>query len=107
MSRRSRMHHGDEFGQQSSGNATIGMNGPIIGAGAMITIDGMVERESGVTPPPPPFSVRTAVIFLVVMFIVGVIAVTVLLQFGPGGAARQDTGRVENSAPAGSGSTGQ
>lgn len=83
MTKASRLHHGDEFGKSGSGSATVGMNGPVIGAGAMIAVDGMVERESGATPPPPPFSMRALLIGLVVMFLVGIVIVVVLTQALP------------------------
>jgi hypothetical protein len=34
-------------------------------------LDALVEHESGVTPPPPPVSVRAFVLFFVGMFLFG------------------------------------
>jgi len=82
MSKASRMHRGDEFGKFGAGNATAGMGGPMIGAGAAITVDGIVERESGVTPPPPPISVKALAVIFSVMFVFG-IALVWFLQVAP------------------------
>lgn len=38
----------------------------------MITIDGIVERESGVTPPPPVISVTAIAITLGIMMLIGI-----------------------------------
>ena len=62
----SREHSSAEFGRSPASGA-VGMDAPLIGASSLIALDGMVEREAGVTPPPPPFSIRTALIALVVM----------------------------------------
>ena len=75
---RSHKHDGDESGRPRSGSALAGMDAPMIGAAALITIDGIVERESGVTPPPPPISVKALVIALIVMFLLGVALLTML-----------------------------
>ena len=82
MSKASRTHHGDEFGK-SGRNALVGCDGPLIGAASTIALDALVERESGATPPPPPFTIRALVIELVVMFLVGVAALVLLLQYAP------------------------
>jgi hypothetical protein len=84
MPKASRQHHGDEFGQAGSGSSTAGLNGPIIGAGAAITVDGIVERESGATPPPPPISIKALVIGFVVMFVIGVVILYLVMQYVPG-----------------------
>jgi drug/metabolite transporter (DMT)-like permease len=85
-------HHGDEFGQPVSGKVT-GMNAPFIGAPAAIILDGMVERESGKTPGPPPFSPKIAVIGLVATFLIG------LLVLWLGMSVRQATLNSENPSP--------
>ena len=72
MSKGSREHHGDEFGKPTSG-AIVGLNAPIIGAAPSITLDGLVERESGITPSPWSISVKGIVIFLVAMFLFGLV----------------------------------
>jgi hypothetical protein len=86
MPKASRVHHGDEFGKPASG--TISGSYAISGARSLgipstVTLDGITERESGETPPPPPFSVKTLVIGLAVMFLVGVVAIVLLLQYSP------------------------
>lgn len=48
-----------------------GLDAPMIGAPVGITLDGIVERESGHTPPPPPISVKAVAIALVVMVLLG------------------------------------
>ena len=84
MSKKSRDHTSDEFGKTSgSGSPFAGLDGPMIGAAASILIDGIAERESGITPSPPPISVRTFVIIFVVMFVVGVVGTIVWLQVAP------------------------
>lgn len=80
---RRRQHGSDEFGRTSGRTAIGGFDPPMIGAGASITLDGIVERESGETPPPPPFSMRTAVIGLVVLFALGVVILTVATCMAP------------------------
>ena len=82
MTKQSRVHSSDEFGRApSSGDPYAGMDPPMIGAPSSIIIDGLVEEESGVTPPPPPISVRAVVITLVVMFVIGVIVLSLGLHF--------------------------
>lgn len=44
---------------------------PEMAAPTMIIIDGIVERESGVTPPPPPISVKAIAITLGIMLLIG------------------------------------
>lgn len=83
MSKASRMHHSDEFGKGGSSSALVGFDAPMIGAASSIGVDGLTERESGVTPPPPPFTMKALVIGLVVMFLAGVVGLTLLMQFGP------------------------
>lgn len=83
MARPSRTHHADEFGKSGASASVIGANAPTIGAASMIAVDGIAERESGVTPPPPPISVRAIVIGLVVMFLLGVGGVAAMLTFAP------------------------
>ncbi len=80
----SRHHTGHEFGQSArSGSPYAGMDGPMIGAAASIIIDGIAERESGITPPPPPISVRAFITVFVVMFVIGVVGLVLMLRFFP------------------------
>jgi hypothetical protein len=80
--RASRLHTGEEFGKSPvSGNPLAGLDGPMIGASNLIMVDAMTERESGVTPPPPPISTRALAIALVVMFLIGLLIVYVALTF--------------------------
>jgi hypothetical protein len=81
MAKRSRQHTSDEFGKQGSGLA--GTDAPMIGAAGAIFSDALTERESGVTPPPPPISVRTFVLIFVVMFVIGVVSLILLQHFFP------------------------
>lgn len=83
MSKVSRTSRSERVGKPGSGSATVGLDGPALGTPAMITLDGIVERESGKTPGPPPVSLRAVVIGLVVMFIVGVIGSAALSWLGP------------------------
>ena len=84
MSKKSRRHTSDEFGESSgSGSPFAGLDGPMIGAAASILVDGIAERESGITPPLPPISVRTFVIIFAAMFVIGVIGLIVWLQIAP------------------------
>jgi hypothetical protein len=75
-------HGGDEFGKSPS-SSLRGLDPPMIGAPTSIMIDGMVERESGVTPPPPPISVRAMIIGLVVMFLLGLALLTTVSRLPP------------------------
>lgn len=71
MSRRSHGHDSNEFGKPSSSSLT-GLDAPLIGAPSSIIVDGINERESGVTPPPPAITIKTLVATLVIMFMLGV-----------------------------------
>jgi hypothetical protein len=79
VSRRSREHTSDEFGKPGLGPAAaIGDRG--LGAASGVLVDGLVERERGVTPG-PGVSSRTITIGLLVMVVVAVVvlvAATVL-----------------------------
>jgi hypothetical protein len=80
----SRQHSSEEFGKTSgSGSPFAGLDAPMIGAPASILVDGIAEQESGKTPTPPPFSVRTAVIVLVVILVVGLIGAALVIRFMP------------------------
>jgi hypothetical protein len=79
---RSRGHGSDEFGQMPS-QAIRGLDPPMIGAPASITLDGIVERESGTTPSPPVVSVSAIIIVMVVMAIVGLAILTVVPIVSP------------------------
>ena len=87
MSRRaraSRQHTSEEFGKSTgSGSPFAGLDGPMIGAPASIIVDGIAERESGKTPGPPPFTLKTAAIVLVVMLVLGLVAVKVIVHYLP------------------------
>jgi len=77
--RRRREHTSDEFGQPTLG-AIRGLDAPRYGAPTNVIIDGIVERESGVTPTPPPFSGTTAIIILVAMMVVGALILAVFFR---------------------------
>lgn len=82
------MHHADEFGRPASGvvagsSAKSAFGRRSTGAASAILIDGIVENESGVTPPPPPVSIRAIVIGLGVMFAVGIAIMIALMVWGP------------------------
>ncbi|MHB1342047.1 MAG: hypothetical protein ACYCX5_09865 [Coriobacteriia bacterium] len=47
------------------------MNASLIGAPSAIIIDGINERESGVTPPPPAITITAIAIAIAAMFILG------------------------------------
>lgn len=79
MPKASRLHHADEFGEQPGRKGLSGFDPPMIGAASTIFVDGMTERESGQTPPPPPISVATLAIGFVVMAVVGLAILFVVL----------------------------
>ena len=74
-------HDASEFGRPAS-HGIKGLDAPMIGAPVSITIDGIVERESGATPPPSAISVKAVVITLVVMFLLGSV-ILFALRFAP------------------------
>ncbi len=67
---RDRTDRVSRLGQPGSSGLS-GCDAPLIGAPAAIAIDAIVERESGVTPPPPAISVRTVAIALGLMLLIG------------------------------------
>lgn len=75
-------HDSTEFGQPSS-HGIKGLDPPMIGAPVSIIIDGIVERESGVTPPPPLISVKAVVVALVVMVLLGIGILVLVTRFAP------------------------
>jgi len=77
-----RSHNADEFGKSGVSASVIGLNAPIIGAASSILADGITERESGETPPPPPLSMRTIVVGLIGMFLVGAAGLTYFVFAG-------------------------
>lgn len=77
-----KQHSSDDFGQQPLG-AIRGVDAPRYGAPTNVILDGIVEEESGKTPTPPPFSVRTAVIFLAVVFLLGLVLLFVTTRATP------------------------
>jgi hypothetical protein len=84
MGRPSRRHSSDEFGKTSTaGGQFSGLDGPMIGAAASIIVDGIAERESGKTPGPPPFTLRTAIIALVAMLVIGLVGAALVIHFTP------------------------
>jgi hypothetical protein len=87
MAKASRTHHSDEFGRPGS-SAVSGLNAPTIGAPAMITLAGITERESGVTPPPPPVSVKAMIIGLVIMLVLGLALLVTMIGTQPSNAPR-------------------
>lgn len=81
MTRKSREHSSAEFGKSpSSGSATAGLDGPVIGAAGMIMVDGLVEEQSGPRPhteSPPSVSVGRLAFVLLAMFVIAVVGVIV------------------------------
>jgi hypothetical protein len=99
MSKPERTHHGDEFGKLGS-SAVRGLDAPTIGAPTAITVDGIVERESGRTPSPWSISARAIVIILVVVFVIALIGMLLMLRFAPRPQDyRTDVDRVLHRAP--------
>ena len=82
MPKKSRTHGSDEFGRPGSSSLS-GLDAPMFGAASSIMVDALVERESGVTPPPPRISVKAIVIGLAVMFVIGAIGASLLLRTLP------------------------
>lgn len=82
MARGDREHHSDEFGRVGSSSIT-GADAPTLGAPGMIIVDGMVERESGATPPPPTITVTMVAVALGVMFLLGVVAMFLVPRLLP------------------------
>ena len=72
MTRGSRGHDSDSFGKPMSGSLR-GLNPPMIGAPSTIIVDGIVERESGTTPPPPGVTLRTVAVVIGIMFVLGML----------------------------------
>jgi hypothetical protein len=84
----SRMHHSDEFGKPATGaiSGTGGWSqtdGRSLADPSAITLEGYTERDLGITPPPPPVSVKALVIGLVVMFLAGIAFLVLLAYVGP------------------------
>ena len=73
MKRESRGHDSDVFGRPTSGSLT-GLDAPLIGAPSAIILDGIVERESGATPPPPAITLKMVAVALGVMLLLGLAA---------------------------------
>jgi len=82
VARWDREHHSDEFGRVGS-SAVSGADAPTLGAPGMIIVDGMVEGESGVTPPPPTITVTMVAVALGVMFLFGAFAMFVVPRLLP------------------------
>jgi len=55
------------------------MDAPTMGAPGMILVDGMVERESGATPPPPTVTVGMLAAVIGGMFVFGAVMVLFVL----------------------------
>ena len=91
-----RTHHADEFGKVGS-SSVRGLDAPMIGAPASILVDGLVERESGVTPSPWSVSVKGIVIALVVMFVLGLAVLAIALQSHPATLPPQTQGSISES----------
>jgi len=81
MTKTSREHHSDEFGQQPS--AMQGWDPPMIGAPTNIILSGIVERESGETPPPSSVSVKAIVVTLIVMLALALVSMLLVVFFAP------------------------
>ena len=89
MAKESRTHHSDEFGKSTSG-AIGGFDPPMIGAPGSILTDGLVERESGVTPSPWSLSLKGIVISLVVMLVIGALLLVVATKIQPWAMRQQE-----------------
>ena len=72
MRKARKTHDSSEFGRPAS-HGIKGLDAPMVGAPVNITIDGIVEQESGKTPPPPAVSVKAVAITLAVMLILGLV----------------------------------
>jgi hypothetical protein len=88
VAKASHAHSSDEFGKPASGvmsgsNASSFMGRRSLGAPSAIMVDGMAEHESGITPPPPPFSMRALVIGLTAVFLFGIVVLALMMEFGP------------------------
>jgi hypothetical protein len=82
MKKRRGEHTSAEFGQMPSGGIK-GLDAPMIGAPVSLTLDGIVERESGVTPDPPVVSVKAMLIVLGIMLVLGILLVTLVPILSP------------------------
>lgn len=82
MTRHVREHDSDSFGKPMSGSLT-GLNPPMIGAPSAIIVDGIVERESGSSPPPPSIKLRAVALVVGVMFVLGLLVAVALLRPHP------------------------
>ncbi|MHB1452040.1 MAG: hypothetical protein ACYCXR_09500 [Coriobacteriia bacterium] len=78
MKRGTHEHDSDSFGKPTSGSLR-GLNPPMIGAPSAIIVDGIVERESGATPPPPAVTLRTVAVVIGSMFVVGLLVAVLFL----------------------------
>ena len=72
-------HSADDFGQSPVGSMR-GLDPPMVGASSTIMLDGLVEEESGKTPPPPTISVRAVVIAVVGMLVLGLLLLLLITQ---------------------------
>jgi hypothetical protein len=82
MAKASREHTSEEFGQLPS-SGMKGLDLPMIGAPTLITLDGIAEREAGVTPTPPLFPMWVLVVSLAVMVVVGLAILIIVPQVSP------------------------
>ena len=66
-------HTGEEFGRPPSSQMVSASTVPgRMAATTQVILDGVVERESGVTPAPPRISIKTIFLVLVALFLIGV-----------------------------------
>ena len=87
MPKRPHGNRSEQFGQPGSGSLS-GLDAPMIGAAGAIFSDALTERESGVTPSPPPISVRALVIVFVAMFLVGAVGLAFVMAHDRADAPR-------------------
>jgi len=87
VSKRPLGNRSDQFGQPGS-SSLAGLDAPMIGAAGAIFSDALTERESGVTPSPPPISVRALVIVFVAMFLVGAAGLALVMAHDRSNAPR-------------------
>lgn len=78
-----RQHSADEFSRTTGSTSITGLDAPTIGAAGMILVDGITEDELGATPPPPPISVRQIAVAVGVLFVIGVLLLSMLMLRRP------------------------
>ena len=84
MPRPEQLHHADEFGRGPAITEVVGPGSAdadgMLGPG-VIQLDGIVENESGRTPPPPAVTPQQMALTFGVIFVVGLLLVWVLFAW--------------------------